>query len=63
MLKKRSQTMRENRADSARWVGDQNSHDGFGPIYHFFQGALPLDQRSSRYRLSRRVSIGCQKPS
>ena len=34
--------------DIAHRAGDQNAHDGFGPIYHFFQGALPLAQRSSR---------------
>lgn len=31
--------------------------------YHFFQGALPEAQRSSSMFFSRRVSMGCQKPS
>ncbi len=30
--------------------------------HHAFQGALPLAQSSSRWFLSRSVSIGCQKP-
>lgn len=32
-------------------------------LYHIFQGALPEDHNSSRWVLSRKVSIGCQNPS
>ena len=53
---------RKNRADIAHRAGNKNTH-GIFLLYHFFQGALLLDQRSSRYRLSRNVSIGCQNPS
>ena len=31
-------------------------------LYQIFQGAWPLCQRVSRLILSRRVSMGCQKP-
>src|SRR5438034_11843845 len=34
-----------------------------GIHYHTFQGALPEAHSSSRWFLSRRVSMGCQKPS
>jgi len=34
----------------------------FNDFYHTFHGALPLLHNSSRCILSRRVSIGCQKP-
>ncbi len=53
----------DRRSDIAHRAGNEYAHGGNDPIYHFFQGALPLDQRSSRYLLSRRVSIGCQNPS
>ena len=53
---------RKDGADIAHRTGNQNTH-GIFLLHHFFQGALLLDQRSSRYRLSRNVSIGCQKPS
>src|SRR5262245_14646830 len=31
-------------------------------VYHFFHGGSPLAQSSSRWFLSRSVSIGCQNP-
>src|SRR5262245_60918535 len=52
----------ENRADITHCAGNKDSHSSFR-THQIFQGALLFDQRSSRYRLSRRVSMACQKPS
>jgi len=44
--------------------GEEDATSGPELVHdHFFQGALPVSQSSSSISLSRRVSIGCQKPS
>ena len=62
----RPQPETEPGALEARMPGDEDA--SIAPEFasgghHVFHGARPVRQSSSRWRLSRSVSIGCQNPS